>query len=320
MNNKTLQSTNLQIHYLQVAAVYCFTQFTEEKISELLNELSKIARIHNVKGTLLLAIEGVNGTICGNQVGVQLVLETLRRVASSSSLEIKISWSRNQVFRRLKIRKKSEIVTMGITDVSPLKTVGKYVDPHKWNALIEDKETLLIDTRNNYEIAIGSFKGSLNPDTDTFREFPEWVSKKLIPLIEKEKPRQIAMFCTGGIRCEKATSYLQQKGVQDVHHLKGGILRYLEVVAEEKSLWEGECFVFDRRVALNHQLRQGIHKACYACGLPLKPEDLKRNSYIHGVQCHHCIEKFSDKDKARFAERQRQLDQQNEYSKGNHAK
>ncbi len=309
MSNQILPVREHQKGSLQVAAIYCFTNFKEEVINKLLSNLIELASSNKVKGTLLLAKEGINGTICGPKEGVQLMILMIKQFTLSASLEIKLSWSKTQIFRRLKIKEKGEIVTMGINGIDPLQVVGTYVDAHKWNVLIEDEKTLVIDTRNKYEIAIGSFKGSINPETDTFREFPEWVHQKLIPLIEEKKPKNIAMFCTGGIRCEKATSYLKNKGIKGVHHLKGGILRYLEHIKEEDSLWEGECFVFDRRVALNHQLHPGIHKACYACGLPLKPEDLSKKSYIRGIQCHQCVDKFSDRDRARFAERQRQLEQ-----------
>jgi UPF0176 protein len=183
------------------------------------------------------------------------------------------------------------------------------VDPQDWNALIDDPDTLVIDARNTYEVAIGSFAGALNPQTESFRDFPDWVDQELRPRIEREGPQRIAMFCTGGIRCEKASSFLQQQGFGEVHHLRGGILRYLEEVPEQNSRWRGECFVFDQRVALNHQLERGDYCLCHACGLPVSSDQQTLPSYIKGVQCLHCIDQFTDADRRRFAMRQQQIDQ-----------
>ena len=197
--------------------------------------------------------------------------------------------------------------------------VGTHVPPGQWDALIADPDTLVIDTRNAYEVAIGSFEGAIDPGTATFRDFPQWVERELRPLVEQRQPRAIAMFCTGGIRCEKATAYLQQQGFAGVHHLEGGILRYLEEIPEPLSSWRGECFVFDKRVAVNHQLEPGEHSVCHACGLPLSPADRALASYVAGVSCRHCIERFSDADRQRFAERQRQMErarQRGEYHLG----
>ena len=213
------------------------------------------------------------------------------------------------MFRRFKARRKKEIVTMGIEGVNPRINVGTYVDPEDWNALVDDPDTLVIDTRNHYETAIGSFDGAIDPGTDSFRDFPHWAESELRPLVDGTDPKRIAMFCTGGIRCEKASSYLQQQGFGEVHHLRGGILKYLEQVPEEDSRWRGECFVFDQRVALNHQLEPGEHSLCHACGLPLSPQQRSDPSYIKGVQCVHCVERFTDADRERFAMRQRQMDQ-----------
>ncbi len=292
----------------QVAAFYSFTPLTEENISFLLEGLQLIGHTNQLMGTVLIASEGVNGTICGSVNGVADLLESLNNALSEGPLEVKFSWTSTQVFRRLKIRRKKEIVTMGIPNVNPRSTVGTYVSPDNWNDLIEEEDTLVIDTRNDYEVAIGSFEGALNPQTKTFSEFPQWVDDNLVPLVRERAPKRIALFCTGGIRCEKATSYLKDRGFDDVYHLYGGILRYLEEVPQQESLWKGECFVFDQRVALNHDLQPGMHVLCYACGLPLSPQDLEENSYILGVQCHNCKDHFSDQDRLRFAERQRQLD------------
>jgi UPF0176 protein len=225
-------------------------------------------------------------------------------------LEAKFSRSDIQAFHRLKVRLKREIVTMGEPQVQPYlaSAVGTHVPPRQWDALIADPDTLVIDTRNAYEVAIGSFEGAIDPGTATFREFPQWVERELRPLVEQRQPRAIAMFCTGGIRCEKATAYLQQQGFAGVHHLEGGILRYLEEIPEQASSWRGECFVFDKRVAVNHRLEPGEHSVCHACGLPLSPADRQLASYVAGVSCRHCLDRFSDADRQRFAERQRQME------------
>ncbi|MGC6483065.1 MAG: rhodanese-related sulfurtransferase [Synechococcus sp.] len=299
---------------LLVAAFYAFTPLTEATREQILQVLPALAEDGHVRGSVLVALEGVNGTISGPAVGVDAVLNLLRQQltlgdAHFSRLEVKRSWCAQQAFRRFKARRKREIVTMGRPDVSPVRSVGTYVEPNQWNALIDDPNTLVIDTRNRYEVAIGSFAGALDPGTACFREFPDWVERELRPLVNRDAPQRIAMFCTGGIRCEKASSYLQQQGFGEVHHLRGGILKYLEEVPEADSRWSGECFVFDQRVALNHRLEQGIHRLCHACGLPLTPEQRHLESYIRGVQCLHCVDRFTDADRLRFAERQRQLDQ-----------
>jgi len=208
------------------------------------------------------------------------------------------------------VRLKREIVTMGEPQVQPYlaSAVGTHVPPREWDALIADPDTLVIDTRNAYEVEIGSFEGAIDPGTATFREFPQWVEQELKPLVEQCQPRALALFCTGGIRCEKATAYLQQQGFAGVHHLEGGILRYLEEIPEQASSWRGECFVFDKRVAVNHRLEPGEHSVCHACGLPLSPADRQLASYVAGVSCRHCLDRFSDADRQRFAERQRQME------------
>ncbi|MFL0780494.1 MAG: rhodanese-related sulfurtransferase [Prochlorococcus sp.] len=293
----------------QVAAFYAFTSLAERQIAPLLAELPCVAGRHQVKGTVLLAEEGVNGTICGPADGVQDLLAQLQ-CGIELSLVVKISWSSRQAFRRFKARRKQEIVSMGVPGIDPLETVGIYIDPAEWNELIDDPDTLVIDTRNDYEVAIGQFEGAINPCTETFRSFPDWVEMQLKPMVTKCSPQRIAMYCTGGIRCEKATALLLQEGFTDVHHLNGGILRYLEEMPEADSRWRGECFVFDQRVSVNHQLQPGVHKLCHACGLPLTPEDVSLPTYRPGIQCRHCVERFTDQDRQRFAERQRQLQAQ----------
>ena len=299
---------------LMVAAFYAFTPLNDEQREAILAELPPLARQCEVLGSVLVADEGVNGTISGPQQGVSVLLSRLRdRLALGAQpferLEVKRSWSDRPVFRRFRARRKKEIVTIGVAGANPRSSVGIYVDPQDWNGMVDDPDTLVIDTRNSYETAIGSFEGALDPGTESFRDFPAWAERTLRPLIARQQPERIAMFCTGGIRCEKASSYLQQNGFGPVHHLRGGILNYLEQVSEGESRWQGECFVFDQRVALNHQLEPGVHSLCHACGLPLSPEQRTLPSYVKGVQCLHCIDRFTDSDRARFTMRQEQIDQ-----------
>ena len=299
---------------LLVAAFYAFTPLNDEQREAILAELPPLARQGDVLGSVLVADEGVNGTISGPEQGVDVLLSRLRdRLALGAQpferLEVKRSWSDRPVFRRFRARRKQEIVTMGVAGANPRASVGIYVDPEDWNGMVDDPDTLVIDTRNSYETAIGSFEGALDPATESFRDFPDWAEQTLRPLIAQRQPQRIAMFCTGGIRCEKASSYLQQNGFGPVHHLRGGILKYLEQVPEGNSRWQGECFVFDQRVALNHRLEPGVHRLCHACGLPLSPEQRNLPSYVKGVQCLHCIDRFTDSDRARFTMRQKQIDQ-----------
>ena len=290
---------------VQVAAFYGFTAMAE--LPALQAELRAFAEAGGVRGTILLAEEGVNGTISGPEVGVQAVLAKLRQLPGLAQLEAKFSAAPEQAFHRLKVRIKREIVTMGCPTVKPAEQVGTYVPPQQWDALIRDPDTLVVDTRNAYEVAVGTFEGAIDPGTESFREFPAWVERELRPLVEQRQPKAIAMFCTGGIRCEKSTAYLLQQGFTNVHHLQGGILRYLEEMPEPGTSWQGECFVFDQRVSVNHQLEPGSYSLCHACGLPLSPADRELPSYREGVSCVHCLDRFSDVDRARFAERQRQM-------------
>ncbi len=299
-----------------IAAFYKFTPLSDEEINLILREAKEFGDLYQIKGTILLAEEGINGTICGSESGVKKLFEKLESNLPEKKLDKKFSWSNEFAFKRLRVRRKKEIVTMGIPEVNPLIAVGKYVLPSKWNELIDDPSTLLIDTRNEYEIGIGTFQNALNPHTDNFREFPKWVKNHLASFLKENKPKRIAMFCTGGIRCEKASSYLIQEGFTHIHHLKGGILRYLEEVPNNQSRWQGECYVFDQRVSLNHDLGPGRYKLCHACGFPLAPEDLKKECYIPGVQCHQCKDLFNESDRKRFAERQRQYEKQNHIQGG----
>ena len=254
---------------VQVAAFYGFTAMAE--LPMLQQELRALAEAGAVRGTILLAEEGVNGTISGPQSGVQAVLARLRQLPGLAGLEAKMSEAPQQAFHRLKVRIKREIVTMGCPTVKPAEQVGTYVAPQQWDSLIRDPDVLVVDTRNAYEVAVGTFAGAIDPGTESFREFPAWVEQELRPLVEQRQPRAIAMFCTGGIRCEKSTAYLLQQGFDNVHHLQGGILRYLEEMPEQGSSWQGECFVFDQRVSVNHQLEPGSYSLCHACGMTLSP-------------------------------------------------
>ncbi|WP_269606231.1 rhodanese-related sulfurtransferase [Prochlorococcus marinus] len=293
----------------KVAAFYNFLSILDKDIFLLKEELSELAKNNGVKGTILIATEGINGTVCGPEKAIIHFIEFLKQLLKISDINVKYSWTEKQAFRRFKARKKKEIVTIGLKQINPIKSVGKYIKADEWNEFLEDPDSVVIDTRNEYEIKIGNFAGALNPHTSSFREFPAWVQKHLKPLIEQNPSLKIGMYCTGGIRCEKATSYLIEEGFSDVYHLEGGILKYLEDVTPEKSLWDGECFVFDQRVSLDHALSPGSHTMCHACGLPISPEDLKKPTYIKGLQCEACVNKFTDSDRARFAERQRQIDE-----------
>ena len=286
-------------------AFYGFTAM--EGLPALQQELKALAEQGCVRGTILLAEEGVNGTISGPDAGVTAVLDRLRQLPGLEGLEAKFSRAEQQTFHRLKVRLKCEIVTMGCPTVKPAEQVGTYVPPEQWNALIADPDTLVVDTRNRYEVEVGSFAGAIDPGTESFREFPAWVEQTLRPLVVETQPKAIAMFCTGGIRCEKSTAYLLQQGFENVHHLQGGILKYLEEIPEELSSWQGECYVFDQRVSVNHQLQPGSYSLCHACGLPVSPAQRLEPSYREGISCPHCIERFSEVDRERFAERQRQM-------------
>ncbi|WP_163847822.1 rhodanese-related sulfurtransferase [Pseudooceanicola aestuarii] len=284
-----------------IAALYHFTRFSDP--TALRGPLLAFCQARAVTGTLLLASEGVNGTIAGSEESIAAVLDYLRALPGCADLEWKISHAALQPFGRLKVRVKKEIVTMGQPDVDPRARVGHYVDPQDWNDLISAPDVAVIDTRNDYEVAIGTFDGAIDPGTASFRDFPAWWEANKSRFHNK----RIAMFCTGGIRCEKSTNFLISQGVEDVFHLKGGILKYLEVVPKTDSTWQGECFVFDGRVSVGHGLAEGPHLLCHACRRPLLPEDQGHPAYEEGVACHHCAAESTDADKARFRERQRQI-------------
>lgn len=284
-----------------VCALYKFAVLNDYR--QLRQPLLDLMLEKDVHGTLLLAREGINGTIAGSREGIDAIRAWLDADARFEGIDYKESLVDIQPFKRTKVKFKKEIVTMGVEGIDPKRTVGTYVEPGQWNELISDPEVLLIDTRNQYEVEIGTFRNAVNPATDTFREFPEYVKQNLDP----QKHRKVAMFCTGGIRCEKSTAFLKEQGFEEVYHLKGGILKYLEEVPEETSLWHGECFVFDDRVTVNHKLERGEYDQCHACRRPITEQDKQRPEYEQGVSCHQCIDTLTDEQRARFAERERQI-------------
>jgi UPF0176 protein len=292
---------------VQVSTFYRFVAFTPDELPPLRERLLAIGSAAAVKGTVLLATEGINGTVSGSEAGLEALLAVLRADPRLVTLKEKRSVSELRAFHRLKVRIKREIVTMGCPAVRPAAGVGTYVAPRHWDALIADPDTLLIDARNGYEVAVGSFEGAIDPGTGSFSEFPGWVERQLRPLVAERRPRALALFCTGGIRCEKSTAYLLERGFTGVHHLQGGILRYLEEIPEARSRWRGECFVFDQRVAVRHRLAPGTHCLCHACRMPLSPRDRLLDSYVEGIRCRHCADRRSDADRRRFGERQSQV-------------
>lgn len=284
-----------------VCALYHFTRFPNPEA--LRPALLDLCQHHRITGTLLLASEGINGTVAGPDAGIQALLAHIQSLPGCADIEWKLSTAQDRPFARMKVRLKREIVTMGVPDVDPKASVGHYVAPGDWNALIQSPDVAVIDTRNDYEVSIGTFEGAIDPQTATFRDFPKWWEQNK----ERFHNKRIAMFCTGGIRCEKSTNFLLSQGVEDVFHLKGGILKYLEEVPQEDSTWQGDCFVFDGRVSVAHGLQEGPHVLCHACRRPILPADQNRPEYEHGVSCHLCSEETSDADKARFRERQNQI-------------
>lgn len=284
-----------------VAALYHFARLDDHAVLQA--PLRALCEAQGVRGTLLLAREGVNGTISGSRAGIDTVLAWLHADPRLAGLEHKESFSDRHPFLRLKIKLKQEIVTLGVPFVDPTAVVGTYVEPHDWNALISDPDVVVIDTRNDYEVAIGTFQGAVDPQTATFREFPQFVAEQLDPA----KHTKVAMFCTGGIRCEKASSYLRQQGFETVYHLKGGILKYLEEVPEVESLWQGECFVFDERVSVTHGLKEGVAGLCHGCRRAVTPMDRQSPKFEEGVCCPVCHDSLSDDQRARFRERRLQL-------------
>lgn len=290
---------------IRVTALYKFVAFDDpsalrEPLFEQLSELG-------IKGTILLATEGVNGTIAGPAAAMEKALDVICALPGCETLEWKDSHSDGMPFLRLKVRLKNEIVTMGVPGTDPTCLVGAYVEPKNWNALISDPDTVVIDTRNDYEVALGTFQGAIDPETESFRQFPEWFENFRAELAAQGRTPKIAMFCTGGIRCEKSTSYVKSLGIDDVFHLQGGILKYLETVPEAESLWEGECFVFDERVSVGHALEVGDYLLCHACRHPVSAEDRAHAHYEDGVSCPRCHGTFTEAKMAALRERQKQV-------------
>lgn len=291
-------------HPYLTAALYQFVDLPD--FEDLRDPLQACCELHHVKGTLLLAREGINGTIAGPQEGVRAVLAHLRADVRLARLPHKESWSDLPPFNRMKVRLKKEIVTLRVPGLDPNKTVGQYVKPQDWNALLADPDVLVIDTRNDYEVAIGTFSGAVNPHIKTFTELPAWLDAQAA-LQDGKKPK-VAMFCTGGIRCEKSTALMKMRGFDEVYHLEGGILKYLEEIPPDQSSWEGECFVFDERVSVGHGLQPGSHELCRSCRWPLSESEKASPHYVKGVSCPHCHDQRSPQQKAHLAERQRQVE------------
>ena len=291
----------------KVAALYRFV--TLEDLPALQSEIKQVCQENDICGTLLLAHEGINGTVGGSEAGIDNLMACLEEKCEISKGEVKFSTASDQPFRRMKVRLKQEIVTLRAPKADPNKQVGTYVDPENWNALMNDPDVTLIDTRNDYETAVGIFKGAIDPDIKTFTEFKDYVEENMDPT----KQKKVAMFCTGGIRCEKASSYMLTKGFEEVYHLKGGILKYLENIPKEESLWDGDCFVFDRRVAVGHNLEESPYDLCYGCRYPITEEDRQSDAYEKGVSCPHCIDTLTQERAQALRMRHAQFTQNKEY-------
>ncbi len=287
--------------HVVVCALYKFVVL--EDFENLREPLRSMMEKNGVRGTLLLAREGINGTVAASREGIDALLDWLQQDPRLADTVYKESLDDSNPFYRTKVKLKKEIVTMGVEGIDPQRVVGTYIKPADWNALISDPEVVLVDTRNDYEVQVGTFQGALNPNTDTFREFPQYVKENLDPATHKK----VAMFCTGGIRCEKSTAYLKEQGFDEVYHLEGGILKYLEQVPQEQSLWEGECFVFDNRITVNHQLEKGSYDQCHACRLPITAAEMQSDKYQQGISCPHCYDRLSDEQRQRFEQRQKQM-------------
>ncbi|BAY92466.1 MULTISPECIES: oxygen-dependent tRNA uridine(34) hydroxylase TrhO [unclassified Tolypothrix] len=292
-----MKQENLQV----VVALYKFVSLPD--FAEKREPLLSYCQQQGIKGTILLAQEGINGTIAGSRQAIDAVLEFLRSDSRLADIESKESYASTLPFERMKVRLKSEIVTLGLPEVDPNQQVGIYVEPQEWNQLISDPEVTVIDTRNDYEVNIGTFTRAQNPQTHIFREFPEYVRQNLDP----EKHKKVALFCTGGIRCEKASSFMLSQGFAEVYHLKGGILKYLEEVPAEESLWQGECFVFDERIAVRHGLEEGTYDMCQSCGRPISEADKASPKYEEGVTCPYCFDDLTEEKRVRQQEKRRQF-------------
>lgn len=290
-------------HPIKVAALYRFVAFDAPE--ELQTRIQAQCAAGGIKGTILLAHEGINGTVAGTPYAIDALVSFLRDIPGCADLDVKYSFAKEMPFYRMKVRLKKEIVTLGVEGIDPKREVGTYVQPEHWNALISDPDTVLIDTRNDYEVAIGTFAGAVDPQTKSFSEFPDWFRAHRAELAAGKT--KFAMFCTGGIRCEKSTAFLKAEGIEEVYHLEGGILRYLENIPETESKWQGECFVFDERVSVKHGLELGEMELCHACRDPISQEDKVSELFVEGVSCPACYHQRSDEDRARFAERKRQI-------------
>lgn len=299
-------STNATPQSIVVAALYKFTPLDD--FAGFQAPLQAACEAADVYGTILLAHEGINGTVSGTREGIDAVLAHIQQIPGCSELEVKESHADEMPFYRMKVRLKKEIVTMGVADIDPNRTVGTYVDPQDWNDLISDPNVIVIDTRNDYEVGIGTFRGAIDPKTTAFREFPDWFRNQKELRAKIDSGMKVAMFCTGGIRCEKSTAFLKQEGVEDVFHLKGGILRYLENIPREQSLWEGDCFVFDQRVSVKHGLELGDYDMCHACRNPIDANDMASEQYVPGVSCPKCYGSHHESQERRFRDRQKQIE------------
>ena len=284
-----------------VTTFYRFT--TLEDHASLQGPIEACCTAHGVRGIILLAPEGINATISGNREGVMAVIDHLKEDPRLADLTWKESEAARQPFRKMRVRPKREIVTMGVEGIDPAHLTGTYVKPEDWNALISDPDVIVIDTRNDYEVEIGSFQNAIDPEIESFGQLPEWLDDRIDP----ERQPRVAMFCTGGIRCEKSTALLKQSGVREVYHLEGGILKYLERIPEEESLWTGKCFVFDERVSVGHGLKVGDYALCRACRYPVRESDRQSDLFLEGVSCPRCHDRTTDEQKARFSERQKQV-------------
>jgi UPF0176 protein len=284
-----------------VCALYKFVALDDYQ--DIRQPLTQLLLDNQIRGTLLLAQEGINGTVAGSRESIDALLAWFKLDERLADVVYKESFNEQQPFNRTKVKLKKEIVTMGVEGIDPRHVVGTYVKPKDWNELISAPDVVLVDTRNDYEVDIGTFKNAVNPNTETFREFPQYVEDNLDPA----KHKKVAMFCTGGIRCEKSTAYMKEQGFEEVYHLEGGILKYLEEVPEEESMWEGDCYVFDGRVAVNHQLEKSGYDVCNACRLPITDEDKQSADFEKGVSCPKCIDKHTEEQKQRFREREKQV-------------
>ncbi|MFQ3325026.1 MAG: UPF0176 protein [Pseudomonadales bacterium] len=285
-----------------VSTMYKFVNL--DNFEQLRQPLLQSMLDNDVKGTLLLAQEGINGTVAGSRTGIDAVLDWLRQDPRLADIDNKESFDDEMPFYRSKVKLKKEIVTMGVEGIDPKQVVGTYVKPEDWNALISDPEVVLVDTRNQYEVNIGTFKGAIDPHTDSFRQFPDYVKQNLDPARHKK----IAMFCTGGIRCEKSTAYMKEQGFEEVYHLEGGILKYLEKVPPKVTMWQGECFVFDNRVTVDHSLEKGKYDQCNACRMPITKEEQTSEHFVVGISCPYCYDKTSIEQRQRFEQRQKQME------------